>query len=150
MRPMHFARRNQHGVPGFAGGFQVLLVSLVILSAYLTDVDPYRQLIVWSNTPTLIGVLVLQILTSVAAVRFFRKSPGGTNRWQSFYAPISASGLLCGMPSLAGLDATANSLIILPLCVAFSVGVLRSLRLTGRFSGGKEILALSPLDRKDK
>lgn len=146
MLPASFARRNRHGVPSFAGLFQATLVGLAILAAYCVDIDPYRQLIVWTNTPTLVGVLLLQVLTSLAAIRYFHGNPAGTTYWQRFIAPACASLLLLAvlslllrdMPLLTGLSQPVNAAILLPLALAFAVGVIRSLRLNGQLSACHE------------
>ncbi|UMZ10572.1 APC family permease [Pseudomonas sp. MPFS] len=142
MLPAPFARRNRHGVPSFAGLFQAVLVGLVMLLAYCADIDPYRQLIIWTNTPTLVGVLILQVLASLAAIRHFHGKASGTTYWQRFIAPASASVMLLSvlgllvrdMPLLTGLSQPLNAAILLPLVLAFGAGVIRSLRLNGQVS----------------
>ncbi|MDG9355783.1 hypothetical protein OLF94_10805, partial [Streptococcus pneumoniae] len=57
------------GTPSVARITQGALVFAAIAGFALTPADPYTQVVVWTNTPTIIGVLVLQVLTSVAVLR---------------------------------------------------------------------------------
>ncbi len=131
MLPTAFASRNRYGMPKVAGIFQGLLVSAFILAGYLADLDPYTQLIIWTNTPTLVGVLILQILTCIAAIRYFRAHPESTSLWQRLIAPGFAAGMLLlvlmlllrDMDLLTGMEHLANALMVAPLVVAFVTGL---------------------------
>ncbi|MBM0123630.1 APC family permease [Pimelobacter simplex] len=115
----------------------VVVQSVVVVAALagfgLSDLDPYRQVVVWTNTPTLVGVLFLQILTSVAVIRFFVRNEADEGLWQRLVAPSLATValgvvlyLVCSkMGLLTGLGARDNLLINLPLVVAFVAGLLR-------------------------
>ncbi|MDT4848855.1 hypothetical protein FQZ97_829590 [compost metagenome] len=135
MLPAVFASRNRFGMPMFAGIFQTTLVATLILAGYLAEIDPYRQLVVWTNTPTLIGVLALQAATSLAVIRYFRSHPGDTSRWQRLIAPGLAAAMLLlvillllrDLHLLTGMTGQANTLMAAPLLLAFIAGVIRSL-----------------------
>ena len=115
----------------------VVVQSVVVVAALagfgLSGLDPYTQVVVWTNTPTLVGVLFLQILTSVAVIRFFARNQADEGLWQRLVAPGLATValgvvlyLVCSkMGLLTGLGAGDNLLINLPLVLAFVVGLAR-------------------------
>ncbi|MFD6511873.1 APC family permease [Rhodococcus sp. NPDC060176] len=123
------------GTPSVAGITQGALTFLAIAGFALTPADPYTQVVLWTNTPTIIAVLALQILTSVAVVRFFSQGARGEGLWQRLIAPslatvalVVALGFLqVNMGTMTGLTTAQNLLFVVPLVIAFVVGVLRSL-----------------------
>ncbi|HGW4869706.1 TPA: APC family permease [Pseudomonas aeruginosa] len=133
MLPAAFATRNRFGMPRVAGIFQTLLVMVAILASYLAGLDPYKQVVLWTNTPTLIGVLALQAATSLAAIRYFRRHPGDTTVWQRLIAPSCAAAMLLlvlwllfrDMGLLTGMDAGRNALLAAPLVLAFIIGCIQ-------------------------
>ncbi|MFK0270443.1 APC family permease [Pseudomonas asiatica] len=130
-----FARTSQgNGTPKVAVFTQGTLVFLATVAFGMSSLDPYSQLVVWMNTPTLVGVLGLQVLTSIAVIRFFAKCPGEVSRWHSVIAPglavLSLGAVLilicCKMDLLTGLDTTGNLLVNIPLLLAFAFGFYRA------------------------
>jgi hypothetical protein len=89
--------------------------------------------VIWTNTPTLVAVLLLQIATSVAVVAFFRRNPRGESVWHRLVAPalsavvlLAVLVLVCAkLPLLTALGVGGNLLIMLPLVVAAVVGAVR-------------------------
>ncbi|MBR7503893.1 APC family permease, partial [Mycobacterium tuberculosis] len=63
----------------------LVLIALVIFAA--VGADPYTQIVTWTNTPTIIAVLVLQILTSISVVSYFRRNRRRETRWTTAIAP---------------------------------------------------------------
>ncbi|MER5183314.1 hypothetical protein ABT009_34045 [Streptomyces sp. NPDC002896] len=59
------------GTPGFAGITQTLLTLVALVAFGLTSADPYTQIVPWTNTPTLVAVLLLQAATCCAVIRYF-------------------------------------------------------------------------------
>lgn len=90
------------------------------------------------HEPTILTVLVLQVLTSVAVVRFFRRNDYGESRWNRVVAPtvsaivlaMVAVVLVANMGQLTGLGTAGNALIFVPLVVAAGVGLTRGFILT--------------------
>lgn len=121
--------------PSVAGLVQSGLVVGVIAIFALTPADPYSQVVVWTNTPTIIAVLLLQILTSIAVVRYFRRDARGESLWTRVIAPMMATlvlaavvvNLALNMGQLTGLGPLGNLVINIPLVVGFVVGVMRAL-----------------------
>ncbi|KPH20653.1 MULTISPECIES: APC family permease [Rhodococcus] len=124
------------GTPSVAGITQGALVFAAIAGFALTPADPYTQVVVWTNTPTIIGVLVLQVLTSVAVLRFFSQDSRGEGLWQRLIAPslaavaliVALGYLLMNMSDLTGLTTAQNFLLAAPLLLAFAFGVVRGMR----------------------
>lgn len=120
--------------PSTAVIVQTILVVVTVIGFGLSGLDPYTQVVIWTSTPTLVAVLALQLLTSVAVVRFFARQTHQVNIWHRLVAPaLSALALggvlvlICAkMDLLTGLDPLGNILINLPLLVAFVWGVLRA------------------------
>lgn len=114
---------------------QSVLVVGAVAAFGVSSLNPYTQVIVWTNTPTLIAVLGLQALTSVAVIRFFRTRTAEEDLWHRVIAPAASVLLLGGvlylvcwkMSLLTGLSSTGNVLINLPLAIAFGAGVARAL-----------------------
>lgn len=68
---------------------QTVLAVLVVGVVALADGDPYTQLLLWVNTPGVVGVLVLQTLTAIATVVYF------LHRNRSASTPVAvAAGIL--------------------------------------------------------
>ncbi|KQV75383.1 amino acid permease [Aeromicrobium sp. Root344] len=114
----------------------VFLLGLLSIFA-MSGADPYTQVVIWMSTPTLVAVLILQILTSVSVIRFFGQRPGTTDHWRGLVAPILSTAslgvvlyLICSkMSVLTGLGPLGNFLINVPLIAAFVGGLIRSLYL---------------------
>ncbi|MFE4499553.1 APC family permease [Rhodococcus sp. NPDC056743] len=127
------------GTPSAAGITQGALVFVAIGGFALTPADPYTQVVVWTNTPTIIGVLVLQILTSIAVLKFFSQDARGEGLWQRLIAPslavmalIVALGYISvNLSDMTGLTTAQNVLLIVPLLVAFAFGVFRGMQIRG-------------------
>lgn len=135
--PAVFARTGTSTrTPTVAGAVHTTFVIGLLVLAGFTPLDPYSQIIVWANTPTLIGVIVLEIATSVAVVRYLSRVGTGETRWRRQIAPILAAVLLTGalvliivnLDVLTGLGFAGNMLVLSPLAVGFTVGCVRALR----------------------
>ncbi len=131
--PAALGTTGANSSPSRAVLVQSVIVVVALAGFGLSDLDPYTQVVIWTNTPTLVGVLLLQILTSVAVIRFFARNQTDESLWQRLVAPALATValavvlyLVCSkMGLLTGLGARDNLLINLPLAVAFVVGLAR-------------------------
>jgi amino acid transporter len=61
----------RHSSPTTAGLVQSVLAVVVVVAFAVAGADPFTGLLVWVNTPGVVGILILQILTAVAVVVFF-------------------------------------------------------------------------------
>ncbi|HCB06204.1 MAG TPA: APC family permease [Nocardioides sp.] len=125
--------------PTVAVVVQGVLVVGAVAAFGLSSLDPYTQVVIWTNTPTLVAVLVLQLLTSVAVIRFLG-AHGSEDLWHRLIAPAlsvvligAVLYLVCSKLSLlTGLGPVGNILINVPLIVAFVAGVVRAQVLKAR------------------
>lgn len=59
--------------PYLAGLLQSALALIIVISFAAADADPFLQLMLWINSPGLVGISSLQTLTAIGAVVFFVK-----------------------------------------------------------------------------
>lgn len=130
--PAALSRTSTAGSPRTATLVQGAVVVAALIGFGVSGLDPYTQVAVWTNTPTLFAVLALQIATSVAVITWFVREPAGENGWVRRIAPamsivvLSSVLVLCmvNMGLLTGLGALGNALILLPLVVAAIAGAV--------------------------
>ncbi|MEH1014682.1 APC family permease [Micromonospora sp. CPCC 206060] len=137
--PAAFGRTDPRTLtPSVAGVVHAAAIVVALIAFGLTSLDPYTQIIVWTNTPTLVGVMALEILTSVAVIRYLgRNRSGGETLWQRLIAPGLATVLLGAvlllvisqMKLLTGLGAVGNSIVLAPLVLGFIIGAIRAGRM---------------------
>ncbi|GAA0456323.1 APC family permease [Streptomyces olivaceiscleroticus] len=127
----------EHRSPYVAGVLQSVLALLVVAGFALAGADPYHQLLLWMNTPGMLGLLTLQALTAVAVPCFFRRIRHTEGRWRTRVAPAAATVLTAGALWLVitkiGLMTAApfgtNAVLVLTVPAAFAIGVLLALRI---------------------
>ncbi|MER5686346.1 APC family permease [Streptomyces sp. NPDC002205] len=134
--PVVFGRTNPRTqTPSVAGISHTVLVIGTMTGFGLTTLDPYTQITVWTSVPTLVGVLLLEIATCFAVIRYFRRIPSEENLWQRLVAPALAALLLTGvavlvltnMSILTGLGTAGNAIVLSPLLVGLLAGCGRAL-----------------------
>jgi len=118
--------------PYVAGIVQTLLAALVVGSFAAADADPYTQLLIWVNTPGVLGILLLQVMVAVSVPVYFRRTANDEGRWRTVVAPlVSAVGMLVALyltvTHLSLLTAASDSvnrvlLLTVPLVVLAGVG----------------------------
>jgi len=119
---------------------QTLLFLVPVALGALAGLDPFTQLVLWGNTPGLISLLLLQLLTCIAVIRFFRRRPADENAWHRLVAPTIAGILIAGvlylmisrMGGTTGLALWGNVLLLLPFALAFGGGIWRARYLHAR------------------
>ena len=132
MLPAALARTAASGSPRPAVLVQGGIVVAAVIGFGLSSLDPYTQVVIWTNTPTLFAVLALQIATSVAVIRWFTRRPAGETVWVRRIAPavsvvILGAVLVLGivnMGLLTSLGGVGNVLLLLPLIVAVVAGAI--------------------------
>jgi amino acid transporter len=135
--PSALAKTRRSGSPYLAGLMQTVL-SLVIVGGFvIAGADPYLNLLIWVNTPGVIGVLVLQLLASIAVIVFFVRNRSLERTWYVLPAGVVATVALAAFTVLivVNIDAltgastspagpAANVVILLAVPVAFLVGIV--------------------------
>ncbi|MEU3522629.1 APC family permease [Streptomyces sp. NPDC038707] len=84
----------RHRSPYLAGVAQTVLGAVVVLAFWAAGADPYQQLLLWVNTPGMIGLLLLQLLAALAVFRYFRRVRHTEGRVRTVLAPALAAVLL--------------------------------------------------------
>ena len=84
----------RHCSPTTAGLVQSLLAVITVVAFAVAGADPFTGLLVWVNTPGVVGILILQILTAVAVVVFFVRGRGLDRRLVAIVAGALAAVLL--------------------------------------------------------
>ncbi|MGP4029934.1 APC family permease [Actinomadura sp. 3N407] len=131
--PAALSGTNRAGAPRAAVLFQGGLVTAALIVFGSSSLDPYTQVVIWTNSPTLFAVLALQIGTSIAVIRWFASRPAEESVWSRLIAPALALIILTtvlflavdNMSLLTMLGGTGNALIISPLLIAFVFGAVR-------------------------
>jgi amino acid transporter len=130
----------RHGSP--AGGVAVQAVGCLIVLGFgaIMGADPYLVVFLWSAAPGVIGILALEALTAVAVVAYFMTHSREHSIWRVVIAPgIAAIGLtilvwlcLSQLDLLTAARPLVNWLLVLPLPLAFAVGVAQAVTLKRR------------------
>ncbi|MFI5805049.1 APC family permease [Streptomyces sp. NPDC051561] len=126
----------RHRSPYVAGIAQSILALLVVAAFALAGADPYQQLLLWMNTPGMIGLLALQAITAVAVFRHFHRIRHDEGRLRTVVLPLAAAVLMAGalwlvISNIALTTAapfTTNAVLVLSVPAVFVLGVLLSLR----------------------
>jgi amino acid transporter len=107
-----FARtHHRHKSPAAAGVAQsTSALGLVVLFA-LAGSDPYNVVFAWMGTFGSLGILILQVLVSVAVVVFFLRDSRGVGVWRRLVAPaLGGAGLaVCLWLMAENLDLVSGS-----------------------------------------
>lgn len=112
----------RHGSPARASLTASATVAVLIVAAVLLGLDPIAQFYTWLGGISSVGIVLLLVVTSVAVIAIFRRTPNELGLWRTLIAP----GL-----GLVGLVAfTVLVFLNLPVLVAedgygpFSFGII--------------------------
>lgn len=118
----------------YVSGIVQSIVAVVIIAIFAAlNLDPYLQLLIWVNTPGVVGIIMLQALTSVAVVVFFLRNRSLSRAWYVVPVAILATIALVsvtllitsGMEILTGTsDVVFNGILVAVTPVTFLVGVI--------------------------
>ncbi|GLY19815.1 APC family permease [Kineosporia rhizophila] len=128
----------RYGSPSRAGAVQSLLAVAVVGAFAVAQADPYLQLVLLVNTPGAIGVLLLQLITSVAVVVYLRRQSG--TRPGVLLAAGAATVLLVvvlyylirNVAYLTGAETSTNEVLVAIVPAVFAAGVLAARYLRAR------------------
>ncbi|MET7695287.1 APC family permease [Streptomyces sp. NPDC005483] len=79
------------GSPYLAGGLQTALSVVVVAGFAIAGLDPYLNLLIWVNTPGVIGLVLLQVLVAVAVPVYFRRIEHAEGLLRTVVAPMLAA-----------------------------------------------------------
>jgi amino acid transporter len=130
--PAALARTRANGSPHIAGLVQTILSVLIVGGFVVAGADPFLNLLIWVNTPGVVGVLALQLLASIAVIVFFVRNRTLERKWYVLPAAILATILLAvfsvlivvNIDALTGAGPVANVVILVVVPVAFLIGVI--------------------------
>lgn len=91
--PARFGTTNKAGAPLAGVILTSILAGIVIVLFAVTGLDPVLNLFFWMSSITVIAIVFVEILVSLAVIAYFAKNPGA-NVWQGKIAPALAIVLL--------------------------------------------------------
>jgi amino acid transporter len=91
--PASFGKTNAAGAPSIGVIATSVLAAVVMITFAIAGLDPVLNLFLWMSAVTVISLLIVEVLVSVAVVRFFKQN-GGENLWKSTIAPVASAILL--------------------------------------------------------
>jgi amino acid transporter len=120
-----------HRSPYVAGIAQTVLGAVVVLGFWAAGADPYGQLLLWVNTPGMIGLFALQLLAAIAVPCYFRRVPHQEGVLRTVVAPVVATVLLATAIVLVvthidlftGASTTVNTVLIVLSPAVFVIGL---------------------------
>lgn len=123
--------------PHRAGQIQTVLAAVVILICAVANADPYKHLLIWVNTPGIVGIVALQGLVSVAAFIYLRRNPAAVTNRVLIPVSIASAFLLFGVVALIAVnielltfaDAVTNAILLSVTPIVFLAGLLIARRL---------------------
>ncbi|MCX5608274.1 APC family permease [Streptomyces sp. NBC_00047] len=130
----------RHRSPYLAGAAQTALGAVIVLGFALAGADPYQQLLLWVNTPGMIALMALMLLTALAVPVYFRRVAHREGPWRTVVAPVTAAVLLAvaiflvvSKVALFTMASTAvNTLLIALVPAVFLAGLALAQRLKTR------------------
>ncbi|MER5756144.1 APC family permease [Streptomyces sp. NPDC002088] len=141
--PRRLSRTNRRGAPYAASLLQTAVALALIVPFALAGADPVLTLLTWGGGVSVLALMLLYVLTSVAVIVFFRRTRLDTRPWNTLIAPLAAIALLLGATVLALnnfttlISASGTTALVLELAVivVFAGGVL-----LGRLRPGQDNL----------
>ncbi|WP_434588745.1 APC family permease [Streptomyces sp. A5-4] len=128
---------HRHRSPHLAGAAQTVLGLVVVLAFALAGADPYSQLLLWVNTPGMIGLMALQLLAAIAVPFFFRRISHTESLWRTTVAPAVSAVLLAAALCLVatnvdvftGASTRVNVALVSLVPAVFLIGIAIAARL---------------------
>ncbi|MGW0761999.1 APC family permease [Streptomyces sp. NPDC002814] len=122
---------SRHRSPYVAGIAQTVLGAVVVLGFWAAGADPYQQLLLWVNTPGMIGLFVLQLLAAIAVPCYFRRISHQEGVLRTVVAPVTAALLLATaiglvvthIDAFTGASPTVNTVLIALSPTVFVIGL---------------------------
>ncbi|MFF7133540.1 APC family permease [Streptomyces sp. NPDC008196] len=129
----------RHRSPYVAGIAQTVLGAAVVLGFAAAGADPYGQLLLWVNTPGMLGLMTLQVLAALAVPLYFRRVHHTEGVLRTVVAPVAAAVFLIAaivlvvahLDLFTGASTTVNTLLaaVVPAVFLAGLALARWLRL---------------------
>jgi amino acid transporter len=125
----------RHRSPHVAGIAQTVLGAAVVLGFAAAGADPYTQLLLWVNTPGMIGLMALMLLAAVAVPCYFRGISHREGRMRTVVAPVTAAVLLVvaiwlvvsKVALFTGASPVVNTVLVAVVPAVFLLGIALAL-----------------------
>jgi amino acid transporter len=119
------------GSPYVAGILQTVLAAVIVGGFAIAHADPYLKLLIWVNTPGVVGLVLLQVMVALSAVIYFRRNKTQDGIWRTMIAPILATAgmvaslylMITNISLLTGASAAVNRVILLTVPVVVIAGL---------------------------
>ena len=146
-----------HKSPYIAGYVQTALAAAVVAGFAIAHADPYLQLLLWVNTPGVIGIVALQALAAFAVWRYFRRNQHSESAARTLVAPLAAGILLSGaallivwkIGLLTAASPAVNWTLIGSVPAVFALGAGYAIRMRHRRPAVYARLATTDVDAED-
>ncbi|GAA1254307.1 MULTISPECIES: APC family permease [Streptomyces] len=127
----------KHRSPYLAGVAQTVLGAAVVLAFWAAGADPYAQLLLWVNTPGMIGLMALQLLAAIAVPFYFRRITHEEGVLRTVVAPSAATVLLSiaivlvctHLDLFTGASSLVNMILMAVAPAVFVLGIALARRL---------------------
>lgn len=127
----------RHRSPYVAGLAQIALGAVIVIAFAAVGADPYAQLLLWVNTPGMLGLMLLQLLAAIAVPLYFRRFEHGEGRFRTVVAPVVAAVLLAAAIFLvtdhvdlfSGASTGVNTVLVSLVPAVFLIGLALAHRL---------------------
>ncbi|MEV7375520.1 APC family permease [Streptomyces sp. NPDC090301] len=127
----------RHRSPYVACLAQTALGAVVVLGFAAAGADPYTQLLLWVNTPGMLGLMALMLLAALAVVRYFRRVPHQEGALRTLVAPGAAAVLLAvaiwlvasKVALFTGASPTVNAVLVAVVPAVLVLGLVLAYRL---------------------
>lgn len=95
--PAALARTNRRGAPSNASLLTTIIAGAVIILFAVLQLDPFLTLFSWFSGLAVLAIVLIEILVSIAVIRYFLRNRGEANVFQAVIAPVLAIvGLVLG------------------------------------------------------
>ncbi|MEU9110520.1 APC family permease [Streptomyces sp. NPDC048483] len=126
----------RHRSPYLAGAAQSVLAAVVVIGFAVAGMDPYQQLLLWMNTPGMLGLLALQAITAAAVPCYFRRLRHQEGKMRTVITPLAATVLMvlalwlviAKIDLMTGAPFTTNAVLVLTVPLAFALGLFLAWR----------------------
>ena len=126
---------SKTGSPYVSGLVQTVLALVVVGFFAVIGGDPYLQLLLWVNSPGVLGIILLQIITCVAVVVFFVRRRDLPRKWYVIPSAVVAGiamlvvlyGLCSSIDLLTSGGPVVDTIVLTAIPVTFLVGVVLAL-----------------------
>lgn len=125
--------------PYVAGVVQTLLAAAVVAGFAVAGADPFAHLLIWVNTPGVLGILVLQVMAALAVPVYFARSTHRESAWRTRVSPLLAAAAMTGalvvtvthLDLITAASDTVDLVLMVSVVVVCAIGASWALWLRG-------------------